>query len=375
MGVAVISIPAPAEIADKHKELARVQAEISAVAGNIARIEVEQNALQVQLAEIEKHYGRTVASLNTLQNQVILTQQKLQLLRTESANLQAEVKEQNKGLGSQIKAAYAMGRREKLKLMLNQEDPALSSRMLVYYDYLNNERLGKLARIGRALERINELEREKQGQAEQLGRQLERVRKEQEALADVRSQRTVLLARLNKEYSSSKLKLKQLQEGEARLQKLIEKLQRAESSVDFKPGPTKSFMKSRGQLPWPVKGQIVKRFGSPRLESRWDGVLIEAREGTEIHAIAKGRIVFADWFRGYGLLTIIDHGNGFMTLYAFNQSLYKAVGDFVASGDIIAAVGKSGGRNRPGLYFGMRRKGKPINPIRWCRKVDHDQVG
>ncbi|MGR9116931.1 MAG: murein hydrolase activator EnvC family protein [Gammaproteobacteria bacterium] len=359
---------ASAEIADKNKELNQIQAEISSVSSYIAQIEKEQSGLQAQLAELEKRYGKAVASLHAMNKQITLKQQKLQALREESEGLQAEIMEQNKGLGSQIKAAYAMGRKEKLKLMLNQQDPALSSRMMVYYDYLNDERLGKLARIRHALERINELEQEKQRQAEQLKQQLELVQKEQAEILDARTQRQALLGRLDKEYSSSKLKLNRLKEGERRLQQLIQELQRAQSSQDFDPGPAKPFVKSQGQLPWPVKGRIVKRFGSRRLESRWDGVLIAANEGAEIRAIAKGRVVFADWFRGYGLLTIIDHGSGFMTLYAFNQSLYKSVGDRVESGDIIATVGKSGGRNKAGLYFGMRRKGKPINPVRWCRK-------
>ena len=370
-----LAIPAQAEITDNNKELTRIQAEISMVSGNIARVEKEQSALLAQLADIEKHYGRTVASLNTLHKQIALKQQKLVALRVESEALRAEVREQNRGLGGQIKAAYAMGHKEKLKLMLNQQDPALSSRMMVYYDYLNNARLNKLALIRHASKRINELEQEKQQEAEQLEQQFKLVQAEQATLADTRSQRKSVLARLDKEYSSSKLKLDQLQEGERRLQRLVQELQQAEITQAFEPGPAKPFVNLQGQLPWPVKGQIVKRFGSLRLESRWDGVLIAANEGTEIHAVSKGRVVFADWFRGYGLLAIIDHGNGFMTLYAFNQSLYKAVGDYVAPGDIIATVGKSGGRSRAGLYFGIRRKGKPVDPVRWCRKIDRDQVG
>ncbi|MGR9045447.1 MAG: murein hydrolase activator EnvC family protein [Gammaproteobacteria bacterium] len=364
-----------ADIDDKAQELTRIQSEISTVAGTIARIEKEQGALMVQLSDIEKHYGKTVASLNSLQQQIVLKRQRLQKLRLESDALRSEIKEQNKGLGSQIKAAYAMGRKEKLKLMLNQQEPAVSSRMMVYYDYLNNQRLGKMARIDHAIKRIDELELEKQQETEQLGLQLEIVQKEQAEVTAMRSQRQALLGRLDKEYSSSQLKLSQLKEGEKRLQKLVQDLQQTAIERLFKPGPAKAFVNLRGHLPWPVKGTVVKRFGSPRLESRWDGVLIAATEGSEIRAVSKGRVVFADWFRGYGLLTIIDHGNDFMTLYAFSQSLYKSVGDRVVPGDVIATVGKSGGRESAGLYFGIRRKGKPIDPVRWCRKIERDQVG
>lgn len=363
-------IPEQVKIADKNKELSKIQAEISTVSGNIDRIEKEQGVLLAQLAEMEKHYGKIVVSLNAVQKQINLKRKKLKALRAESAALRAEVRKQNRGLHSQIKAAYAMGRKERLKLMLNQQEPAVSSRMMVYYDYLNNERLEKLARIERAHNHIKALEQEKQQETEQLERQLGQVKKEQAELAGIRTERKVLLSRLGKEYSSSQLKLSRLKEGEKRLQRLVQKLQQADADQIFKPGPAKPFVKLQGHLPWPVKGQVVKRFGSPRLESRWDGVLIAANEGAEIRAVSKGRVVFADWFRGYGLLTIIDHGHGFMTLYAFSQSLYKAVGDYVVPGDIIATVGKSGGRNKAGLYFGIRRKGKPVDPVRWCRKID-----
>jgi septal ring factor EnvC (AmiA/AmiB activator) len=131
------------------------------------------------------------------------------------------------------------------------------------------------------------------------------------------------------------------------------------------------FSSLKGQLPWPVKGRLTNKFGSARAEgaeSIWDGVLINAGEGTEIRAVTSGKVVFSDWLRGYGLLIIIDHGKGYMTLYAFNQSLYRQVGEWVDVGEVIASVGQSGGRSHSGLYFGIRNKGKPVDPLEWCRK-------
>ncbi len=374
---------------EKNSDLIKIQAEIDAVHRNIKRIEKEQGALLTQLAEIEKYYGKTVATLKQLQGQIDSKQRKIQDLREKTRLLQLEIAEQNDGLSHQVKAAYAMGRKEKLKLMLNQEDPALSSRIMVYYDYLNKARLEKLAGIGQAVMDITDLERENLKQSQLLEQTLQLKKTEQEALDRSRLQRKELLTRLEKDYSSSKLRLSQLREGEARLQKLVNGLQQAAIKQPFEPEPVKSvirqqekvdwpvkpFASSQGQLPWPVKGQLVKKFGSPRLGSRWDGVLIDAGEGTEIRAVSAGKVVFADWLRGYGLLTIIDHGNGYMTLYAFNQSLYKSVGDRVAPGDVIASVGKSGGRSKAGLYFGIRKNGKPVDPVRWCRKIDQDRTG
>ena len=132
--------------------------------------------------------------------------------------------------------------------------------------------------------------------------------------------------------------------------------------------PKIDFSTLKGNLPWPVSGKLTQKFGSPRTEGSWDGVLIDASEGMEIKAVTRGKVVYAEWLRGYGLLTIIDHGQGYMTLYAFNQSLYKRMGDSVKAGDVIASVGQSGGRSQAGLYFGIRQKGVPINPLEWCRK-------
>jgi septal ring factor EnvC (AmiA/AmiB activator) len=144
--------------------------------------------------------------------------------------------------------------------------------------------------------------------------------------------------------------------------------EKPEDIAAFHPKVTKPFAKMKGQLPWPIKGAIIRQFGSPRFETRWDGVLISATEGTDIRAVTAGHVVFADWLRGYGLMIILDHGGGYMTLYAFNQSLYKKVGESVAAGTVIAAVGSSGGREDSGLYFGIRSKGKPVNPVIWCKK-------
>jgi septal ring factor EnvC (AmiA/AmiB activator) len=173
-----------------------------------------------------------------------------------------------------------------------------------------------------------------------------------------------------------------LQESENRLKSLMASLpvteeelavdaeQAKEFSLD---GDDSSELKSdfstlKGKLPWPVSGRLAQKFGSPRSEGAWDGVLIDAREGMEIKAVTRGKVVYAEWLRGYGLLTIIDHGQGYMTLYAFNQSLYKRMGDLVEAGDVIASVGQSGGRSQAGLYFGIRKKGVPIDPLEWCRR-------
>jgi septal ring factor EnvC (AmiA/AmiB activator) len=271
--------------------------------------------------------------------------------------------------------------------------------MMNYYHYLNKARVVKLAGINRSVKRLEELELDRQQQTTQLEKKLAKKNAEQLILDDARKQRNELLAQLNDDSPPDTDQLNFLLENEAKLRNVITSLQNADELFDGKIHESSSknlvdgseneradsvpesepaemeqafsrselaFTELKGKLPWPVKGKLAQKFGSPRFDSVWDGVLIEATEGADIRAVTWGKIVYAEWLRGYGLLIIIDHGQDYMSLYAFNQSLYKHVGDKVNAGEIIASVGQSGGRNQPGLYFGLRKKGLPIDPLEWC---------
>jgi septal ring factor EnvC (AmiA/AmiB activator) len=295
---------------------------------------------------------------------------------------QNEIDKLSKELAGQIRAAYAMGQQERLKLLLNQQDPALSSRMMIYFNYINKERLKKLADIETAVQHLDQLDKLKQTENGLLERDLERKKLEQAALDEARKQRKELLLQIGNDFSSSEQQLSQLQISENRLKSLMASLPITEAELAVDAEQTKELSTSmensselktdfstlKGKLPWPVRGRLAQRFGSSRAEGTWDGVLINAIEGMEIKAVTRGKIVYAEWLRGYGLLTIIDHGQGYMTLYAFNQSLYKRMGDSVEAGDVIASVGQSGGRTQAGLYFGIRNKGEPVDPLEWCQK-------
>jgi len=388
-----------AEISEKNEELTEVQSGIKAADQNMQRIQLQKNTLNTQLGEVEKLYGRTAALLKTLQGQVEQKRQNLSKIQQEKQSLQDEVTKQNKELAGQIKAAYAMGQKEQLKLLLNQQDPALSSRMLVYYDYLNKARLTKLAGISESMQHLERLGKQQQHETELLEKNLEQKKSEQIAVDGVRKRRSELLTQLKSDFSSNEQQIIHLKESENKLKNLVSSLQRSTNDLTFEVEQTKKlhraaevpsepakdlpdakddfsklkgdFSSLKGQLPWPVKGRLTNKFGSARAESTesiWDGVLIDASEGTEIRAITSGKVVYSDWLRGYGLLIIIDHGKGYMTLYAFNQSVYRQVGEWVDAGEVVASVGQSGGRSHPGLYFGIRNKGKPVDPLEWCRK-------
>jgi septal ring factor EnvC (AmiA/AmiB activator) len=370
-----------AEDLQTSNELKQIESDINVVKQDMQRLSLQKDSLQNLLADIEKRYGETAASLKTLQAQIEQKRHSLDKIRQEMQIYQTEIDKLSKELAGQIRSAYAMGQKDKLKLMLNQQDPALSSRMMIYYDYLNKVRLSRLADMDASVQHLDQLDKQKRVETELLEQNLEQKKAEQIALDEARKQRNELLAQINNDFSSNEQQLSQLQESENRLKSLMASLPITEEvlAVDTEQAKELStsmenpvelkadFPALKGKLPWPVKGRLAQRFGSPRSEGIWDGVLIDASEGMEIQAVTRGKVVYAEWLRGYGLLMIIDHGQGYMTLYAFNQSLYKKIGETVETGDIIASVGQSGGRTRSGLYFGIRKKGVPIDPLEWCR--------
>ena len=341
-----------AEDLQNSNELNKVESDINEVKKDMQRLSEQKDTLQNLLADIEKHYGETAALLKTLQSQIEQKRQSLDKIRLDMQAYQNERDRLSKELAGQIRAAYAMGQKEKLKLLLNQQDPALSSRMMAYFSYVNKGRLKKLADLEAALHHLDQLDKQKQTETELLEQDLEQKKSEQSALDEARKQRNELLEQIGNDFSSSEQQLSQLQESESRLKSLMaslpiteeelavdaEQAKELSSPIENSPELKSDFSTLKGKLPWPISGRLAQKFGSPRSEGTWDGVLIDAREGMEIKAVTRGKVVYAEWLRGYGLLTIIDHGQGYMTLYAFNQSLYKRMGDSVEAGDILSLI-------------------------------------
>lgn len=390
-----LAVNGNAESITDHEKLDQVRSNIDAVKKRLQQITLQQSRLSDQLAEIENRYGETAASLRDLKKQVDLKYRKLKGIGQDIKNYRDQIDRHGKELSGHIRAAYVMGRQEKLKLILNQQDPALSSRMMIYHSYLNKIRLKELTDFEDSIRQLDQLNQQQKKEAELLEVDLEHKKQEQSTLDHFRVQRNELLKHLANDFSSNEQRLSQLIESEAKLKSLIDRLQveeenfvsesadQSEEFIEYKadssdtgehstkndrPLPTIDFSELKGKLPWPVKGKIVARVSSEQIAAIRDGVLIDAGEGTEIQAVTSGKVVYSEWLRGYGLLMIIDHGNGYMTLYAFNQSLYKRAGDWVQEGDVIASVGLSGGRSRSGLYFGIRKDGKPVDPLEWCQK-------
>ncbi|MGX2039162.1 murein hydrolase activator EnvC family protein [Methylocaldum sp. MU1018] len=364
---------AASEQTSRTDELGAVRERIEAVRKSRDALESRRRALVDQLSAIERDYGHLAKRLKELEMKAQAQSRHLSDLERQRNRLQTAVKNQYKSLAGQARAAYAAGRQEWLKLVLDQEDPARLSRVLAYYNYLNQARASLLQGMQKDLEAASQLHQEVSAEAKRLQNTREQAAKERMALDKSRQSRREVLVGLEHGLRDREAQLKRLREDEERLQNLVAAIRPL--ADESKPARNSSagkgpFATLYGQLTYPVKGALLEQFGNPRMSGRWDGVVIGAPEGTPVYAVAAGRVAYSDWLRGYGLLTIIDHGDGYMSLYAFNQSLYKNVGDWVSGGDIIATVGASGGRAEPGLYFGIREKGRPVNPRLWCSRGD-----
>ncbi len=368
-----------AEDLQANPQFNKVESDIVDVKQDMQRLSEQKSGMEGMLADIEKHYGETATSLKAQLSIIDQHRQGIARIQQEIKIYKREIEVLNKELVGQVRAAYLMGHEQRLKLILNQQDPVLSARIMIYFNYINKERLKNLSNKEAAVKLLSQLDQQKKTETELLQQTLEEKRAEQSLLEQDRKQRNALLTKIKQDYSSNEHQLTQLQENEISLKNLMSSLPITDEELAVNVGQNKEksqgnsefkgdFTTLKGSLPWPVKGRLAQSFGSPRADSHWDGVLIEANEGTDIKAVTEGKVVYAEWKMGYGMLLIIDHGHGYMTLYAFNQSLYKHEGDWVEAGDVIATVGQSGGRSQAGLYFGIRLIGTPVDPLEWCHR-------
>ncbi len=339
----------------------------------------QKDSMQSLLSDIDKQYGETAGVLKKLQGKIEQKRDSLDNIRRNIDYSQSEVEKLSHELVKHIRLAYALGKTDTIRLLLNQQEPAISGRVMVYFNYFNKERLRKIADLELAVQHLDELDKQKQAETTLLEQDLENKKLEQVVLINAKKQRNELLLQMGADFLSSEQQLQQLQDSESSLKLLMSSLPALsdEDNVHAEQNQVlpsddslvpAEFLTLKGKLPWPVTGKLANKFGSARTEVTWDGVLIDAAEGVDVKAVTQGKVVFSEWFRSYGLMMIIDHGQGYLTLYGFNQSLYKQVGEFVAAGEVIASVGQSGGRSKTGLYFGIRNKGVPVDPLEWCRR-------
>ena len=355
----------------KETELDSIRFLIKNVQGNIKEAQGESELLQQELQENEIAATDALKKLGVIDEQITTGENRLRELEQKKGIYQNSLSREKDHLVYQIRAAYRIGRNNYVKLLLNQEDPALVGRVLTYYDYQNRARVNRIHEINTQLETISRIETNIRDETESLQRLKDKQTENIEEFNSFRTSRKEIIERLSHYIEEQGIQLNLLQENERELEGLVQELRdRKKSTIEiYEDIPP--FNDLKGKLRWPVTGKITKRFGSTKKEGklRWQGVILSTGNGSDVHAVGSGKVVFADWFRNLGLLIILDHGDGFMSLYGHNQSLAKKTGDWVLADELIASSGDSGGQSQPGLYFEIRKNGIPQDPGLWCRDV------
>jgi septal ring factor EnvC (AmiA/AmiB activator) len=352
--------------ADPEKELREVRERIEELQRAVRRDTDRRDSLSAQLRDAEENVRGARARLREARRRLAESDARLEELTAARERGEQELVAQRAALAGQLRAAYMSGREEPLKLLLSQEDPAAFGRVMAYYGYLGRARAGQIREIQSLVAKLEQALAEENAERERLAA-LEAVsRRELSAVDTARTERTRALRAVNAQIRSQSDSIAKLRREAAALEKLIKDLRRA--LRDLPPAAGQAFEKVRGRLSWPVPGRITARYGQARGGGlKWNGVLIEASRGTEVRALYEGRVAYADWLPGMGLLLIIDHG-GYMSLYAHNEQLHKSAGDRVEGGEVVATVGDSGGRSQPGLYLEIRRGTQPVDPVPWFRR-------
>ena len=356
------------ESAPSKAQLKQLKERISELSAAQNRELSERDSVQADLREAELRISRLSREQRSLEQQADKARQRLAELEQEQAQLAREKQTQLRWLAKTVRASYQAGRQERIKLLLNQEQPDQIARLLRYQEYYQRARSQRLQQVNGELDELMAVSlRVEQARRTMLDKRSE-MQQHANKLQEAQKNRQQTLASLNRSLDDRSTSLSQLKRDQQQLEKLLSDMQRSLDDIPADLGG-KPFGKLAGKLPWPVQGSIGTRYNSAREGAlRWQGVILNAPAGTPVRAVYAGRVVFADWLRGYGLLTIVDHGNGYLTLYGYNQSLLREVGEWVSAGDSLALAGNSGGNRASGLYFEIRHRGKAVNPTRWCNR-------
>ncbi len=367
---------APAQAQDQEGELARIkERELEEVRERISRLKksmdeaaAARDRITRELQDAEIVIAEKRARLKDLEKERAYSERRKAELETTLANREAELDEESRELANQVRAAYMSGSQERIKLLLNQHDPATLGRLMAYYGYVNAHRSDNIRQVNAAIRELESLHSEVAAEVARLS-DIARMRyAELTELGSAQEKRQALLAELNERMADEGREVERLAAQEKDLSRLIAELTSILS--DYPISSEDPFTEHKGRLTWPVAGQTLHDFGQPRAggQLKWNGVVLAAPRGREVRAVYHGRVEFADWLAGLGLLVIVNHGEGYMTLYGYNETILKNVGDWVAPGDVIATVGDSGGQTQASLYFEVRKGTRPVNPRQWVTR-------
>jgi murein hydrolase activator len=358
----------PADAAQRvstKAELDRITRKLNDLDAWLGGVERKRNQWQREIQASDREVARVGREVEAAGDAVATVRKEITALQEEQARLQAQREVQARHIGEHLSAAQRLEGGDFIKLLLNQESPDTFDRMIRYHRSFTTARVAALGEYRSLLQRLQVNQASLEKRAEEAAQREEALKREQAALVARRQDREALLARLAEEEEDKASERHRLSADRERVESLLAELERRAQALDGR-----TFAARRGSLPWPLSGRVLHAFGQPRADGQmtWHGVMVQGQEGSAVTAVHRGRVVFADWLRGFGLLTIIDHGSGYMTLYGHADVLGKKVGDWVEAGDVIARAGSSGGVSTPGLYFEVRHQGRATDPIRWLAK-------
>ncbi|MGA8278493.1 MAG: peptidoglycan DD-metalloendopeptidase family protein [Rhodanobacteraceae bacterium] len=357
------------EIETRHK-IERIRDEIKTLTEARRVTSDERNESVRDLREKEIAIGTVAKALHELDVKLAEQRQELDALEMQRAGLAAALRLQRRGLADLLRSAYMLGHGEELKLLLQQEDGSSIARVLAYHRYFERARIARIDALLGDLKRLTDVRKEIAVKTRDLATTRAAREADSTRLDAERDQRRKLLVALDATLKDQTARIAVLGKDEKALKALLEKLRDVFADIPQQLSGAQPFASLRGHLAWPLRGKLVTAFGAVDASRRKSaGWLISAKAGSAVHAISYGRVAFADWFRGYGLLMIIDHGDGYLSLYGYNEALLKDVGDWVRAGETIAESGASGGQPSAGVYFELRHRGQPVNPRAWLKKA------
>lgn len=361
------------EKAEAEQQRLAVQQEIAKVQKQLERDQARGNTLQRELRAIEQRSAKLSKETRALAHQETEQKADLRDLKSQRIESQKALHQERKALAKQLRSAYLAGHSERLSLVLSQDDPALLGRVLNYHDYVNNARLQQMEAVKARVAKLTAVEANLQAAAKRLGR-LRRQQDENAAkLQRQRASRKAVLAKQQAAIANRVQQLGGLKSQEAQLEKLLSSLKEAVERAPPPPPALRqkpiSLTKRKGKLRMPVVGKVRHNYGESRMggKMRWRGLQLAAKRGAEVKVIAPGQVVFSDWLGRHGLMVIVDHGHGYLSLYGQGESSFAEVGDWVEEGTVIATAGDSGGKSESGLYFEIRYKGEQRDPRAWCK--------
>lgn len=356
------------ESASNTEKLSAIKEQIDSLQAWLKDARNQHDDLYQSIKASEKSINELETQTSQVSSEVKERETKIVSLEKKETALKEKIEKSQKTIESYVRESYLLSKQESLKLLLNAEDPAALSRLLNYYDYLNRAHSERINQFNSDIVELNSLQAKMAAEKTDLQAQADTLHKKQDALDSEREARAQLMSELDARINNKGDELKKLMQDRAMLEKVIASV--VNTTTGYVPSSDNSpFISWKGKLPWPLVGKVLHRFGDSRVQNKvsWEGLTLKANEGTPVHAVYHGRVVFADSLRGFGLLIIVDHGNNYMSLYAHNQKTLKAVGANVKSGDEIAISGSSDS-TEPVLYFEIRQNGKPQDPSQWLSK-------